>query len=121
MKILGIDYGKKRVGVAVGLRGVIEVRPVLQGRRKMVLAALADLCRKEKVDQVVVGISEGRMARLTRKFAKELQSVLKLPVILFDETLTTQEAQRLKGRKTKELDSVAAAILLERFWSKKGG
>lgn len=120
MRILGIDYGKRVIGLAMSVDRVIETRPLLKGEEKKILAAIASLCKKEKVERVVMGISEGKTARATRKFAKKLTNILKLPVELVDETLTTKDARKLRVKKER-VDSIAAAILLERFWLKKGG
>jgi len=109
------------VGIAISFSGVVETRPILKGKGNEILVAIKSICEKEKIDLVVVGISEGKTARETRRFAKELENILELPVTFQDETLTTKEAGELKGGKGEELDSVAAAILLERFWFKKEG
>jgi len=121
MKILGVDYGRRRVGIAISFNGVVETKPILRGKGDEILAAIKSICEKEKIDLVVIGISEGKTARETRRFAKGLENILELPVTFQDETLTTKEAGELKRGKGKELDSVAAAILLERFWFKKEG
>jgi len=117
---LAIDYGKKRIGLAIGFRGVIETRPVLAKGEKSVFGVIKNLCQKEGVDQVVVGISEGKSAQMSRRFAKRVQSVLKLPVFLIDETLTTYQARQLRPKK-KVVDSVAAALILDKFGGRKEG
>ena len=119
MKVLGIDYGRRRVGIAISFNGVVETRPILKGKGAEILVAIKSICKKEKIDLIVIGISEGKTAQETRRFAKEIENVLELPVTFQDETLTTKEAGELKRGKAEELDSVAAAILLERFWFKK--
>jgi len=119
VKILGIDYGRKNIGIAVGFRGVIETKPILRGKPKEIFSSLAEICRKEGIERIIIGISEGKMGEQTKRFAKRLTNVLKLPIELMDETLTTYEAKKLK--KGKEFDSIAAAILLEKFWLKEGG
>ncbi len=122
MKVLGIDYGRKRIGVAVGIDGVIETRPVIETDKAKRVSAIRKICDQEGVGRLIVGVSEGKAAQEARRFAKMLSDVLKLSVELIDETLTTREAEILKKKSRREgLDSVAAAILLERFWLKKGG
>ena len=119
-KVLAIDYSKRRIGLAIGFRGVIETLPVLVKGEKSAFGVIKNLCQEEKVDQVVVGISEGKSARMSRRFAKRVQDVLKLPVLLIDETLTTYQAKQLRP-KEKMVDSVAAALILDKFWRQKGG
>ncbi len=75
-----------------------------------------------KFDKVIVGISEGKTAGTTKLFVKELQKHLSVPVEVFDETLSTHEAQELsrqtrmnrKKRKNME-DAFAATIMLQNY------
>jgi len=118
-KVLALDYGEKRVGVAVGWRGVVETRPVLCLSGKKLTAALLKLCQEEEIGLILVGVSEGKMAEKSKRFAKRLENIIKLPVQMIDETLTTQQAKRIK--KKGPVDSVAAALMLEDFFFRKEG
>jgi len=120
MRILGIDPGEKNIGLALMEKGIIATLPVLTGPWKKSFPALVKIAEKEEVEKIVIGISEGRSAQFSQKFATRLGNILKLPIILEDETLTTFEARKLKPKK-KVVDSVAAAFLLKKFWEKEGG
>lgn len=117
MRTLGIDYGRSKVGIALGINSFAEPFKVLrvdsfEDAVKKVLQVL----QVEQVDRVVVGVSEGEMAEESKKFANEIGA------ITFDETLTSRDAQRLsieagiKRSKRKALeDSYAAAIMLQSY------
>lgn len=123
MKYLGIDYGLHHLGLAVSFDSLAEPRGHLDYRQEeAALIALTDLCRKEGIEGIIIGISEGKMAQRTRGFAKRLSQSSGLPVEFEDETLTSQEAeQRLietgrgqKKRRQKD-HQVAAALILQAF------
>ncbi len=117
MRVLGIDPGKKNIGLAIGEKGVIETLPVLTGSLKKAYPFLEKTVEEEKIEKVVVGISEGKSAEFSRKFARRLKNILQLPIILVNETLTTYEARKLRPKR-KVVDSVAAALLLKNYWQK---
>lgn len=104
MRILGLDLGAKRIGMAVsdsdsGLAlpcGILESRG-----RKRDLEALCQLIRDRAVERVVVGLPVhmngqlGREARTAQQFARELSEAAGVPVDTLDERWTSREAQRL--------------------------
>jgi len=129
MILLGVDFGTKRIGIAISegsgwmARGLTTI--VRKGGARD-LAALADLASKHHVDAIVMGLAlnmdgtEGRMARLARDFAGKLGSVHGLVVHFFDERLSSFEADQVmelaevKRSRRKEIrDQVAAAVILE--------
>jgi putative Holliday junction resolvase len=132
--VLGIDAGERRVGVAMSDESGVLASPVvvLDRRRGLppVMEALTELVRREGVDHAVVGLplnadgSEGSQARRARNFAHVAQRVLGVPVSLWDERLSTQEAEsilRAQGRNVARLrrrgqiDAVAAAVILQDY------
>lgn len=129
MRVLAIDLGSVRVGVAVSdeLGLMAHPRPHLPGGDpKALLAALRELAARENIEQFVLGVprhlngSEGRGARDARRFGAALQKLTGLPVALVDEWLSTREAHaRLRdgGHRQKDtrsrIDSAAAAVLLQ--------
>ncbi|MBL7078208.1 Holliday junction resolvase RuvX [Candidatus Shapirobacteria bacterium] len=117
MRVLGIDPGKKNIGLAIGEKGIIETLPVLTGSLKKAYPALEKIAEGENIKKVIVGISEGKSAEFSRKFANRLKNILQLPVVLINETLTTFEAKKLRPKR-KVVDSVAAALLLKKYWQK---
>ena len=131
MRVLGLDIGSKRIGIAISdAEGNIAFpagRIDRQGRQKD-LEALRALIRERGVERVVVGLPkhmdgrEGVEARAARDFAADLSRVAKLPVDTLDERWTTVEAERVlresgrRGKKKRDVvDSVAASIILDTY------
>ena len=133
-RVLGIDAGERRVGVAISDELRLLARPlcVLDRARGLapVLDTLIEVAQREGVFQMVVGLplnadgSQGQQARRAQDFARVASRVLGLPVELWDERLSTKEAEaivRTQGRKTRrlrqrgELDAIAAAVILQDY------
>jgi len=131
MRILGIDYGSKRLGVSLSDEDEILASPLpVHIRTKLAedLSFLAHLTHDQKVGRIVLGLplnmngSQGEMARAVQEFADELRHACKVPVILFDERLTTSEAERvliqadISRKKRKNLrDGLAAVLILQAY------
>lgn len=133
--MLGIDAGERRVGVALSdeLRLLATPLIVLERRRgglAPVLDALAEIVHKENVRAMVIGLplnadgSEGPQARRARDLARIAERVVGVPVTMWDERLSTREAEailRAQGRNLRrvrqrgELDAVAAAAILQDY------
>jgi putative Holliday junction resolvase len=131
MRILGLDYGSRRIGVAIS----DELGMTAQGlatitrrNREQVLDAIASLVRAWSVEKIVVGYplrldgTEGIQCDKVKRFCRILQSRFALPVMSWDETLTTKEAEELltaahtRRKKRKELvDKVAACLILQGY------
>lgn len=131
MRILGIDYGRRRLGLALSDDGSILASP-LPVRRRLGLDAdirfLEDLARSHAVAEVVVGLprnmdgSLGEMAEEVLTFARALERRMAVPVATFDERLTSSEAERvlveadLSRRRRRTLrDSLAAVLILQAY------
>jgi putative Holliday junction resolvase len=131
---MGIDAGERRVGVALSDETRLLATPVSvldRGRGLApVLDQLSDLARREAVVEIIVGLplnadgSRGTQARRAAEFARVAERVLGLPVQLWDERLSTQEAEsivRAQGRSTRrvrqsgQMDAVAAAVILQDY------
>lgn len=123
MTILGVDYGRAKLGFAIGMGtlahplGVEKVSSFEDALNKVVNKA-----RSEEADLILVGISEGAMAGEQKKFAKGLGNLVDIPVRVHDETLSTQEAQKLaisaglRRSRRKELeDAFAASVVLQSY------
>jgi len=131
MRVLGLDLGSKRIGVALSDPEGAIASPLTTLERcgaARDLAALAELVREHEVGEIVVGLPlhmdgrRGPEAEAARGFARQLSASLGIPVNMLDERLTTVEAEhalRESGRKGKKrravIDAVAASILL-RTW-----
>jgi len=120
VKILAIDYGTQRVGLAVSRGTLAEPLAVVENDEHL-FAQLKAIVESEKIEQIVLGISEGEMADLTREFAQELEGIVSPPIEFADETLTSHEVeQRMKERGVKNIsqkpiDHYAAALILEEW------
>lgn len=120
IKILGIDYGEKKVGLSLS-EGQLAAPIGIELNNKVLERKLEELCRKEKIEKIVVGIAEGRIAKKQKEFGGKIAQICNLPVEFWDETLTTQEAQRQmieigKTRKSRRReDAISAAIILQSY------
>ena len=128
MRILAIDYGRKKIGIATATTMLAEVYGVIRSESvEEAIKKLRNVVEKESINKIVVGVSEGKMAEETKAFAKRLKKVLKLSVTLQDETLSTKLAQSLsinagiKRKKRKEFeDAYSAAIILQDYLNLRG-
>jgi putative Holliday junction resolvase len=130
-RLLALDLGEKRVGVAVSDELLITVRPLPFIRRtnwKQLLVAVADLLQGFDAQALVIGLplnldgTESEAAVEARRLAGNFELSLKVPVYLQDERLTSREAEealRTGGHSRSELtnlvDGEAAAIILRDF------
>ena len=130
-RVCALDLGAARVGVALsdelGMmahpRGIIAARP-----RPKLLAALKELVTAEDVERIVVGFpldmrgTEGEAARRARGIAQEIADATACDVELFDERLSTVQAQRalaaseVHGRKAKDRIDEASAVVILQAW-----
>ena len=130
MRVLALDLGSKRIGVAVSDPSETIASPdrVLErtGSRTRDHKAIGDLVAEWEAELVVVGLplslsgEDGPAARATREEAAELAAALTVPVELHDERLTTvtasrtlQEAKMTADARRRVVDKVAAAVLLQ--------
>ncbi len=127
MRYLALDLGEKRIGIAAGSDESGLARPLTVIRRRSReedFARLAALAAREHAEALVVGLplnmdgSRGPQARWATGYAKALAKRLDLPLYLWDERLTSEEAEALlAGRRPRgaPLDDVAAAVILQDF------
>lgn len=123
LRILGLDYGRSKVGVAIGVGTFAEPLKVIRYKdTKTLEAQIKKLIEDEKIDKVIVGISEGEMGEETKEFAEAIQPFISTKIEFYDETLTSKDAQRLsqeagipqKKRHQME-DAYAATIMLQAY------
>lgn len=120
-RLLGIDWGARRIGTAVstpdvkfvfarGIVGADNIRPII------------DLINEERIVGIVIGLplfadgSDSKTTVQVRKFADDLAAVTDVPIVFIEENLTSIEAterQKEKGKSIKEIDSESAKIILE--------
>lgn len=135
MKVMAIDYGDARTGIAISdaLGMICGFSTVIHERRPAVIAEeIEKLCKTHQVGELVLGLpknmndTEGDRAEKSREFAEILKETAKLPVTLWDERRTTVDAHRIlsdvnvRGKKRKNtVDAVAASLILEGYLRKK--
>lgn len=131
MRLLGIDYGGKRIGLALSdetLSLAFPFKVVLNG--KTIAEELKKVCDENSVSGVVIGESrddkgrENEIMVAVREFADILRKETGLPVFFEQEYLTSVEAHRIsffeQGRqKGKDIDAAAATLILQRYLDKK--
>ncbi|WHX48012.1 Holliday junction resolvase RuvX [Paenibacillus woosongensis] len=135
MKIMGLDYGDRRIGVAVSdmfgwtAQGVEVIERRREGDE---YGRIAELASQHEVEEIVVGLpknmngSVGPRGEICKAFAEELRSRIELPVHLWDERLTTVSAQRtlieadVSRKKRKGIvDKMAAVLILQNYLDSK--
>ena len=131
MRIMGIDYGDARTGVAVSdlLCSIVGSTTVIHSKgRQKTIDELCKLIKEHGVGEIVMGLpknmdgTEGPRAELCRAFAEKLKEATGLPVAMWDERRTTVEAHNIlsqhnyHGKKRKNtVDAVAASLILEGY------
>jgi len=135
VRVLGLDVGERRVGVAVSDPMGSVARPVqtlVRGSREEDFAALTAIVTQHGVELVVVGRplcedgTEGPQARRIARYARAMAACLPVRVVSWDERFTTVEAeeilregrtrkQRQRARATGQVDAVAAAVILQSY------
>lgn len=142
--IVGIDYGRARIGLAIAEADSALPRPLVtlkRVNRNEDMRRLRELVREHGVGQIVVGLplrldgTRGEMAEEATRFAARVRKQLNLPVTMLDERLTSWEAERLleeqgghflrdakaaqkKGKRENariSVDAVAAAVILKEY------
>ncbi|OPY14789.1 MAG: putative Holliday junction resolvase [Syntrophus sp. PtaB.Bin001] len=131
MRILGLDYGEKRIGVAICDELGITAQPLITIIRKSWqkdIGTITTLVTTYRVEKIVIGYplrldgSEGIQCEKVTRFAHRLQAALGIPLIQWDETLSTKEAEEIllqsgvPPKKRKEfVDRLAASLILQSY------
>ena len=131
MRIMAIDYGDARTGIAMSdlLCSIVGTTTVIHSRNQdKVLEGIIQLAKENQVTELVMGLpknmdgTEGTRAALCRDFANRIQEATGLPVAMWDERRTTVEAHNIlsvhnyHGKKRKNtVDAVAASLILEGY------
>ena len=135
-KIMGIDYGDARTGIAISdlLCSIVGSSQVIPSRNtQKAIDDIVRIARENSVGEIVVGLpknmdgTEGPRAALCRDFAAMVEKATGLPVVLWDERRTTVEAHNIlsehnyHGKKRKNtVDAVAASLILEGYLAFRG-
>ncbi|MBB6636115.1 Holliday junction resolvase RuvX [Cohnella thailandensis] len=134
-RIMGLDYGDKRIGVAVSdafgwtAQGVEVIVRKTEGDY---LERIRELVREHEVESIVVGLPKnmngtiGPRGEICQAFAEELRQTLDIAVHMWDERLTTVAAQRTlleadvsRAKRKQVVDKMAAALLLQNYLDSK--
>lgn len=131
MRIMGVDYGDARTGIAVSdlLCSIVGTTTVIHSRNtEKTIEQILQIAKESEVGEIVVGLpknmdgTEGTRAELCRDLAQRLEQASGLPVKLWDERRTTVEAHNIlsqhnyHGKKRKNtVDAVAASLILEGY------
>ncbi len=134
MRILGLDYGMKTIGVAVSdpfgwtAQGVEIIRRSEEANLKKSIERLKEICKEYSVEQIVLGYPKnmnntlGERAEKTEAFKRRIEKELKLPVLLWDERLSTLAAERglleadlSRAKRKQVIDKMAAVFILQGY------
>lgn len=132
MRLLGLDVGDVKIGVAVCDSLEIAAFPVGLVRRvgslKRDTATVAALAVEQETEGIIIGLplslngEIGLQAEKTQGFAKALANLLPMPVVLWDESLSSVEAEELlirrgvsRAKRRQQIDQTAAALILESY------
>ena len=130
MRILAIDYGRKKIGLALADGPLAEPLKVIRFEsEEEALEKVRKVVQVEQVGQVVVGISEGKMGEEAKEFSLSLSKRLEklgIEVVTWDETLSTYEAIEksiqagIKRKKRRELeDAYSSTLILQAYLDSK--
>jgi putative holliday junction resolvase len=129
MRVMALDVGEKTVGVALSDELAIIASPRETLRRDGTeLARLATQVEQEQVGEIVVGLpislngTLGPSAHKILKFVEELRQRVTIPVVTWDERLTTAEAEKMliaadtrRAKRRKVIDQIAATLILQNY------
>ena len=140
MRIMGLDYGSKTVGVAVSdplgitAQGIETVCRKEEDKLRRTCARIEELIREYEVEQIVLGLPKhmnndiGDRARRSMEFGEMLKRRTGLEVVMWDERLTTVEAERTlienkvrREDRKKYIDKIAAVFILQGYLDYKAG
>lgn len=127
-KILGLDIGQKRIGVAITEGKIVAPYGLIENSSlEETITDIGKICRKENIHKVIIGLPQSKktsQADQIFEFAQKLKQHLNIEIDFVDETLTSVEAQRIlekehldpKSQRYKEkIDKLAATYILEQY------
>lgn len=125
MRYLGVDYGLKKIGLSLSEGQIASAYEVVYIKGlKDALSKISQVIKKEEIERVVIGVPEGEMGKVTKKFVQSLNTKYaheSVEIIATDETLSSHNARRLMieleipKNKRKEEDAYSAALILQEF------
>lgn len=126
MNVLGIDYGRRKVGLAISLSSLSEPYKVIRYKHtNQLFRQIRAVIQELGIEKIIIGVSEGAMEIEIKNFGEVLQKEIEIPVEYFDETLTSLDARNLsqesgiKRKKRKNMeDAYAASLMLQGYLDK---
>lgn len=125
MNILGIDYGTKRIGLAISIGKLaepLEIVPNSEG----VIDRIQTICVERAVEKIVIGISDREMAMMTQQFATDLGNKTNLSVEFIDESYSSvqvhdllRQSGKFNSQKNGPIDHFVAAYVLQEYLDTK--
>ncbi len=138
MRIMGLDFGSKTVGVAVSdsllltAQGVEIIRRKEENKLRQTLARIEELVVEYEVEEIVLGLpknmnaTEGARVEMTKEFKEKLERRTGLPVVFWDERLTTVAADKAmieagirRENRKEHVDRIAAVLILQGYLDRK--
>lgn len=138
MRIMGLDFGSKTVGVAVSdsllltAQGLEIIRRKEENKLRQTLARIEELIVEYEVEEIVLGLpknmnaTEGVRVELTNEFKDKLERRTGLPVVMWDERLTTVAADKImmevgirREHRKDYVDKIAATLILQGYLDRK--
>lgn len=138
MRIMGLDFGSKTVGVAVSdsllliAQGVEIIRRKDENKLRQTLARIEELIVEYEVEEIVLGLpknmnaTEGVRVELTNEFKEKLERRTGLPVVMWDERLTTVAADKImmesgvrRENRKEYVDKIAATLILQGYLDRR--
>ena len=133
--VLGVDYGTKRIGLALSRASLAIPLFVISNYEnpkskptkgvplgQIPILKIKEICKTEEVGLIIMGLSENGMAEKTKEFAKRLEEEIDLPLEFADETLSSQSAEKKmraggmkQSRRSQPMDHYAAAEILQEW------
>ena len=134
MRIMGLDYGSKTVGVAISdplcitAQGIETIERKEENKLRKTLARIEELAKEYEVEKIILGFPKnmnntvGERGEKSLEFKEMLERRTGLPVIMWDERLTTVEAERTliesnvrRENRKKYIDKIAAVFILQGY------
>lgn len=131
MRIISLDYGTKRIGLAISDPTQFLAQPLKVIQRNDLVTDISEICliiKNNNVEKVVVGLplkldgTMGEIAQEITKFVEELTKVCPVPIVLWKEWYSTKEAERVmidfdvsRAKRKKNIDRLAATIILQGY------
>ena len=121
MNLLSIDYGSKRIGLAVSIKGVISPIKSLKNDQSLI-PSIQEVIDSYRIEKIFIGLCQGPFAVLTKNFIKKFKKIIPLPLETVEEAVSTIQADQIYKHNRnkiknyqKKIDSVAAAVILSRI------